>query len=405
MLKGLLDTATLLDFQTRFEAEGEVDFAEFWEEIDREFGRDANHQNKQAWMRVRLNQAGKRLTSAEWRAFEKEFILRRNRVTDRTEAQEYELILAQLNRYWGDEVAKAESRKNTGEHWVKMLNLPHEMTRAELETILRRWDLVPRRVNKIDNGFMVSFDMESDRAKLLRYQNYRVGDSRISLSRARVKLTPTEIFDFISDRLQTLEGAEDLRRAMHVNYDERGSMHAVDVMPARREEKVVVVDPPAREEAPEKSTRNTVNRDPPPSRPPQPKPRPHRSNSPAVSQSTNPAPRRNDSPHQNQVTTPQTPQPPLRTNSVPRGEGPNRTDWGQRPSNQFRGRDPNPRPPYNTQSNRPPFNSQINQTSGEKSLAPTKVSEEPYYPFKPSGLNRQPTVNAVYQAPGPRVQT
>jgi len=141
-------------------------------------------------MRVRLTQAGKRLTSAEWRAFEKEFILRRNRVTDRTEAQEYELIMAQLSRYWGEEVEKVKCRKNTGEYWLKVLNLPNEMTRRELEEVLREWELVPRRVNKIDNGFMVSFDMESDRAKLLRYQNYRVSGNKISLSRARVKLTP-----------------------------------------------------------------------------------------------------------------------------------------------------------------------------------------------------------------------
>ena len=115
-LKGLLDRTTLTDFQARFEASGEVTFESFWDQIDREFGRDATHQNKQAWLRVRLNISGKRLTSSEWRDFEKEFVLRRNRVTDRTEAQEYELLMAQLPRYWGDEVAKAEGKKNTSGH-------------------------------------------------------------------------------------------------------------------------------------------------------------------------------------------------------------------------------------------------------------------------------------------------
>ena len=46
-LKGLLDRATLTDFQAKFEANGGVTFADFWDEIDCEFGRDANHQNKQ----------------------------------------------------------------------------------------------------------------------------------------------------------------------------------------------------------------------------------------------------------------------------------------------------------------------------------------------------------------------
>ena len=172
-LKGLLDQATLNDFQAKFEADGRVSYADFWDEIDRKFGRDANHQNQQAWRRVRLNVAGKRMTSAEWRNFRTEFVLRRNRVADRTEAQEYELLMAQLSRFWGDEVAKAESKKNAGGHWVKVSNLPADMTRQELRELMEEWCESLRSIVKVENGYRVGLEEEDYRVRLLKYEATR----------------------------------------------------------------------------------------------------------------------------------------------------------------------------------------------------------------------------------------
>ena len=305
--------------------------------------------------------------------------------------------MAQLNRYWGDEIAKAESRKNAGEHWVKMLNLPTEMTRRDLEDILRDWDLVPRRVNKIENVFMFSLDMESDRAKLLRYHNYKVGENRIAISRARAKLTPTEIFDFISDRLQTLEQAEYMRRAVHGYYEDRGGMHAVDITPTTRPDRVTVVDPPQREASTPQPTQTPMNRDPLPMRQSLPKLRPTRSNSPVNTTPSVDRPRIAPPPVTDVRPKPPAPSSNNRSNSNTRNEGPGRTDWGQRPSNQFRGRDDTPQPTYT---------SQINQTSGERAPPPSaNPPTEVYYPFRPASHNRPPAVNTLYQAPGPRVQT
>ena len=102
-----MDPTSLADFQARYEANNDLTFAEFWEAIDKDFGRDASGQNKAAWRKVKLQISGKRLTLAEWRAFQSQFNLKKGRVDDRTEQDEYELIMAPLPPpQWISEVAK-----------------------------------------------------------------------------------------------------------------------------------------------------------------------------------------------------------------------------------------------------------------------------------------------------------
>ena len=60
-LKSLLDSTTLADFQTRFEANGSITFQEFWDEIDREHGRDATHQNCTAWKKSQIVSGWKKI--------------------------------------------------------------------------------------------------------------------------------------------------------------------------------------------------------------------------------------------------------------------------------------------------------------------------------------------------------
>ena len=192
--------------------------------------------------------SGKRLTSSEWRAFAKEFVLRGNRVTDRTEAQEYELLMAQLPRYWGDEVAKAEGKKNAGGHWVKITNTPPEMRKTEITRILRKeMECEPCKVIRADNGFKVSLAEEDDRTQLLKKDGFKIDGRRISMTRARVKMSPEEIFAFVADRLQTAEEAEEMRRIRPDYYESGSGMHSLEAEPPRKEEKSATVTPPERE--------------------------------------------------------------------------------------------------------------------------------------------------------------
>ena len=212
-LKQLLDPTTLAGFQAQFESKGTLTFAEYWDSLDREFGKDPNLQNRAAWRKVSLRQAGKRLTSQEWRAYHNEFMLKRGRVYDRTDMEEYQLIFSQLDPYWSGELTKEESKRSTGTFWVRLLNLP-DMTADQLYKIMRDHRCHPIKCMKSDNGFLVRVKSEEDRDRAIKLEGHTIKGQRIKVQRAKPKLSPEEIFSFIADRLQTKEEHDDLRREL-----------------------------------------------------------------------------------------------------------------------------------------------------------------------------------------------
>ena len=74
-LEPCLDTATKRRLQKRQEDTPDLTFAHFWEELEREFGKDTTLQHKRAWENVRLELADQRLTLEGWRKFQAEFEL------------------------------------------------------------------------------------------------------------------------------------------------------------------------------------------------------------------------------------------------------------------------------------------------------------------------------------------
>ena len=231
-LKSLLDKTSLADFQAKYEANSELTFAEFWEEIDKEFGRDTTAQNRAAWKKVKLNMAGKILTLADWRTFQREFVLHRGRVEDRTENEEWELLIAQLPTYWTTEVAKEESKKDLLGHWVKITDTP-DLSKKDMEHILK--NLLRARIQelqKVDNGFRVSLKSESEQTKLLKMHGAKINGKVIKITRHQPRMTPDEIFAFVATRLRTKETAMDVKRTICSLNDppaESGHIRAVTI--------------------------------------------------------------------------------------------------------------------------------------------------------------------------------
>jgi len=149
----------------------------------------------------------------DWRAFQKEFVLRKGRVDDLAEHEEYDLLIAQLPEYWSNEVAKEQAKKNSGSRWAKITNLP-DVTRDELEETLLGIGCRPKRIRKVENGFLVKCFEDDDQNKLLRLDGGKMAGHRVKVMRTKVKLTSEEIFRFVADRLQTMEDAMDLRRTL-----------------------------------------------------------------------------------------------------------------------------------------------------------------------------------------------
>ena len=54
---------------------------------------------------------------------------------DRTDHDDYELLVAQLPHHWVSEIAKEQSKRDAREHWVKVTGLP-KMPTKDFETLL-----------------------------------------------------------------------------------------------------------------------------------------------------------------------------------------------------------------------------------------------------------------------------
>ena len=432
-LKGLLDKSTLADFQAKFEANGGVTFADFWDEIDCEFGRDATHQNRTAWVQVDINKVGSRMTSTEWRAFVKEFILRRNRVDDRTESEEYDLLMRKLPPYWVNEVAKEEGRKNRKGRGVKITNQPPEMTKADLIRLLGE-DLgcTPKRVLRADNGYMVSFEEEEDRTQLLRQNGVRIDGRPLGLSRARMKLTSAEIFSYITDRLQTEEEAE-MRQSRRDPKGWGGGMHAVEKITPPREERVSVVAPQETENpAPKPSEKTQRSRSAPPPQPPSPRQQYNRSEPSGSSNRPNPVPPPPTSQWQNNQHGRWQGRENSQQNRWQGSEGNQQGQWQRREdSQQNQGQSggnqqgrwqggsqqnsrnaPMDRRAWGSQGpgryggGGPADQNSQNRTAQTNSVEGREDEErlDPNYPFKPSGVRKYGPIPPVNSAPGVRIQ-
>ena len=95
-LEPCLDIATRGRLQRRLEEFADLAFSTFWEELDKEFGKDASLQHKRAWEGVKLELGGRRLTLQAWRKFQSEFELLGSRVDGMTEREGHNNTFLQL---------------------------------------------------------------------------------------------------------------------------------------------------------------------------------------------------------------------------------------------------------------------------------------------------------------------
>jgi hypothetical protein len=95
ILRTVLDETTRLDLQMKLEENPGLTYAQFWAELEKLFGGDITQRNRAVWEALKLENPGN-LTSASWRAFYTIFSLWKNRVLDRTEEQEHQLLFRQL---------------------------------------------------------------------------------------------------------------------------------------------------------------------------------------------------------------------------------------------------------------------------------------------------------------------
>jgi len=92
IFKTCLDNATALQLQREIRLNPSLTIANFLAIMERDFGKDFSTQAREEWRAVKLTNAGRHMTSKDWRQFQLQFEIAAERVDDKGEKEEYDLL-------------------------------------------------------------------------------------------------------------------------------------------------------------------------------------------------------------------------------------------------------------------------------------------------------------------------
>jgi len=96
-LRNALDEASAEQLKAQMLMNPNLTYEENWDSFRREWGFDAQKQNRADWFAVNLAKSGPvdaEVTLSDWRAYQARFQTSRSRVSDRTEAEERQLVFS-----------------------------------------------------------------------------------------------------------------------------------------------------------------------------------------------------------------------------------------------------------------------------------------------------------------------
>jgi hypothetical protein len=186
----------------------QVDFDEFWAELEEEFEIDLQAKYRNAWHRVKLYNPDK-LTLKSWKGFCVDFELHRNRVQGWTEDEERDLLLKQLPQNWRGKVISEENRRKRTRFWATILgnlDLTISLFRAKIRNSLH---LEVGEIRQIPGGFLLALKSQEDRNSLLELDGDELEDVEVKIDKVDVKMSGEEIVQFVH---QGLKDQDDLER-------------------------------------------------------------------------------------------------------------------------------------------------------------------------------------------------
>ena len=135
-----------------------------------------------------------------------EFELRKGRVDDWTDREEYDLLYNQLSDHWKMQIAKEEKTRQKQQFWVKITNLDDRVEVVELQNFLQSGGIgMVKEIQKIPNGFLVDCGNLERRGKIMNLNEVEVDHRVIKVSFGERGMTGDQIFDFVQGLLQLQE--------------------------------------------------------------------------------------------------------------------------------------------------------------------------------------------------------
>ena len=110
-LQGCLDEGTVLELQLMKSQTPQFSYKLFWGHLCKIHGYNIATQNRRLWKSVRLDCPKGRLTKSVFMKFRAQFILARDKVSDRSSTEERNLLNLQLPAFWRDRITKEEIRR------------------------------------------------------------------------------------------------------------------------------------------------------------------------------------------------------------------------------------------------------------------------------------------------------
>ncbi len=122
-----------------------------------DFGRDFSAQAREEWRGIiKLANAGQNLTFLEWQKFQLQFEVAADRVDDKNDREEFDMLYDQLSPFWQEKVVKAEKSRLEGQNWVRISTGGH-FSKEDLLEFLHCHGIRNTNVQKRDNFFLVHY--------------------------------------------------------------------------------------------------------------------------------------------------------------------------------------------------------------------------------------------------------
>ena len=159
IFKTCLDPATALQLQREQEDNPRLSVSGFMAIMERDFGKDFSAQAREEWRSVVLQNNGRNLTAKEWRTFQLQFEIAAERVEDKGEREEYEMLYNQLSAYWQEKVVKEERYKTENQNWVRISSLGN-LRRGDFMQLLNNSGAEYTDIKEKGNGYLVKLKNE-----------------------------------------------------------------------------------------------------------------------------------------------------------------------------------------------------------------------------------------------------
>jgi hypothetical protein len=166
---------------------------------------------------VVLHNNGRNLTAKEWRTFQLQFEIAAERVEDKGEREEYEMLYNQLSAHWQEKVVKEEKHRSENQNWVRVAALGN-LRRGDFMQLFEEEGIEYTDIKEKGNGYLVKLRNEWETQKMLELSGEIVGRCTLRVTRTDIHLSTRAIFKLVGDYLRVKEEAVSRRKGM-------GDMH------------------------------------------------------------------------------------------------------------------------------------------------------------------------------------